>query len=362
MEEVKTKAPKAKPIKSPVAQALALVTTQVTQFGTLEAGFAVLETRYANVVYDVTTTKGMEDAKKARQEIRQVRYNAQALLKEAKAPLNTLKEQVTETADKIIERILKTEEPIDAQIKAEEDRKAAEKAERERLEAEAKAKVQAAVDGIGGFVQRAAGKTSEEITALTVELQALPIDLDTFGDRAGEAAELKDEVLAILADLLEKAKASELAAQQLAAQAQAQAAEAQRLANERKLLDAERAEIQAGIDAQRKALQDQQAAINAQAEKLREEAEAPARAAAAAAAAAEQATRDAEARRLLDEAAARQKAMAEAARKDAVLRDAAKPLLIALLALVNEEQPLGIERQAYQNALAAIELAGGNDE
>lgn len=228
-----------------IVQELALqtVTNQVAEFNTIEAGLAELAKRYQGVAYDVSTTKGMDEAKQARMAIREVRYKAQNLLTATKKPLNDIKAQVDELAKRIIARIEAIEEPIDKQIKAEEQRKADEKAARERAEAEARAQVQTRIDAIREFLVRASGATCQELADMGAELEAMDISLELYGDRTGEALQLRNEVMSKMVAL--------------------STAEAERVMREQELArqEAELAERRAAFEAE------QEAARKAQAER-----------------------------------------------------------------------------------------------
>ncbi|SPU49870.1 Uncharacterised protein [Bordetella trematum] len=59
---------------------------KIKQYSPIEAGLAKLREQFAGVVFDVTTTKGLEDAKAARQAIRAPRYELEKARKALKAP------------------------------------------------------------------------------------------------------------------------------------------------------------------------------------------------------------------------------------------------------------------------------------
>src|SRR5687767_14031395 len=117
---------------------LAVVETAIANMDKVSVGIAELAKRFKGVVYDVTTQKGMTDAKAARAEIREPRYMVETIRKEAKAPILALGKKLDSEAARITAELLKLEEPIDAQVKAEETRKerereAAIRAEQERM-------------------------------------------------------------------------------------------------------------------------------------------------------------------------------------------------------------------------------------
>lgn len=151
-------------------QELSLYDHAAQEMAKLEEGLTDLETRFKGVVFDVTTTKGMDEARKARQEIRQPRYDVQNIAKAKKSELAAISKKIGERAEQVISRIEAIEEPIDKQIKAEEERKAAEKAERERQEAEARQKQVQRVLALRGIPQTMIGATVEELDAATVAL------------------------------------------------------------------------------------------------------------------------------------------------------------------------------------------------
>lgn len=343
-------------------QALAIVSTQVAEFNRLEAGFVELETRYHNVVYAVETTTGLDEAKKARVEIRQVRFSAQNLLKETTRPLNQLKADVTALADGIVARILLTETPIDEQIKAEETRKATEKAVREQAERELAAAVQLKFQPLE-FDPEWMDLTPEELMEKSQAVAAIEVSLEAFGARAGEAELLQENTLYQLEKMHQivceaEEVQSQLALQQLdlavrqqamddelaagrqllaeqKAQADAEHAEAGRKLNEQLAqLAADQQAAQDKIDAEHVAKRAAQDAIDAAARQaLQDAADAAARVAREAAEVERQRldeeaqTQRIEADRLAAEARA---AVDLANAKELQLRDAAPALLSAL--------------------------------
>lgn len=102
----------------------------------IESGLAALEEKYRGVVFDVTTTDGMEQARAARREIRDPRYKLESIRKEKSAELTRIRTSINNKAEEIAERILKIENPIHEQIKAEEERIEAEREARKRAEAD----------------------------------------------------------------------------------------------------------------------------------------------------------------------------------------------------------------------------------
>lgn len=332
-----------------VTKALAEVSTSNLRLTELAQVARELHVKFKDVAFDVSTVKGMAEAKSARLQLRQeARFPMQTLKEAGSKMLGQMQRQFNAKADELIGEVAGYEKPIDEQIKAEEDRKAAEKARREQEEREAAALVQARIDGIRGFLVSAVGVQPEAIAALIAELDAIEITLPEFGDRAGEALQLKVTTLdklgelhaAGVADAQAKAKfeeeRAELARQRAEQEAREKAdreriaaeqlAAAEKLAIERAAFEQEqataRAEAKAREDADRarrdeedrlarearaaedKRIADARAALEAEQRAVREAAEAKAAAERKAAQEAEDAAAAAERKRLDDEAAA----------------------------------------------------------
>ena len=100
----------------------------LTEYNPTEAALADLRQRYADVAFDLTTTKGDKEARAARKELVTLRTSLEAKRKELKAPALERAKLIDTEAKRIEAAILELEEPIDAQIKADEARR-----ERERL-------------------------------------------------------------------------------------------------------------------------------------------------------------------------------------------------------------------------------------
>lgn len=299
-----TKTPRA---TKPQNASLALVQNTLKQYDRVEAGLADLETKYKDVVFAVTTTKGMEEAKAARRAIREPRYAVDKAADAAKAPLNALKKEIDNRKTAITNRLVELETPIHAQIKAEEDRLEAIKEAEKKAKAETAARIQAAIDGIRGLAVTAATSVAPRIADMRKVLEDMEISVETYGDRAGEAMQTKLQVLETLDSLHASAVAREEAdAKAAAARAELdrlrqEQAERERLANEQRQaeereaaeklaeenrqaqakLDKERAEFQrlqqeaqAAQQAAEKKLQAEREALEADRQKYRQEQEA----------------------------------------------------------------------------------------
>jgi colicin import membrane protein len=201
--------------------------TAIAEYSPTAAALADLAKRMANVVYDVSTPKGLAAAKADRAEVRDLRVSLEKKRVEIKAPaLKRCKEIDTEAA-RITAELLKYETPPDNAIKAEE----------RRIEAERQAKIDADLARVSALKERIAElRGNQMLTPMSgskliaehiSDLVALPVD-DSFGDLLPQAEAAKAEGMARLTAMLETALENEK--------------EAERLKAERAELDRQRAE------------------------------------------------------------------------------------------------------------------------
>ena len=115
-----------------VVAASAAVQDGIAEISAVRKGIEDLKTKYANAVFDVSVTDGMEKAKAARREIREPRYAVERTRKESKSKLAALGKSIDSEAASITAELLALEVPIDDQIKAEEQRSEADEAGRKR--------------------------------------------------------------------------------------------------------------------------------------------------------------------------------------------------------------------------------------
>ncbi len=232
---------------------LVAVQTAVEEFDRVAAGLADLQARYANVVFDVSTTAGLEEAKTARAIIREPRYAVERLRANAKAPILALGRSLDTRAKEITAEILRIEAPIDGQIKTEEARKEAEKQAKIAAEIKRVADLQARVAELRGCMTLTAASGSRLIAEHIVDLENIPID-DSFQEYVDQAVAAKEAGVARLRTLhiaaleheaeQERIRAEREELERLrAAEEQRQAAERQRIAEEnRRALAAREAE------------------------------------------------------------------------------------------------------------------------
>jgi len=338
------------------------IVTEIAEYSQTAAALSDLRHRYSGVAFNVTTTKGMDEAKKARQEVKGYRTALEAKRKEIKAPALERCRLIDDEAKTITAALLELEEPIDQQIKAEEARKEAEKAA--KAEAERK-RVAVHIDGIQqirAHLSDCAGASSDAIALSIKEVEQYECG-PAWEEFQGQAQDAKNDTLDKLREMHDAAVANEAEQARIKSEQEAEAAriaaeraELAKLRAEQEARDREAAAIRAEQERKdreaREAVEREQAAKlaaerAAQAEELRKqreaqeaelraqrEAQAKADAEAAAARRAEEArlaAERAELRRQQDEAAAAQRAAEEAKHAaDMRIRGLAHEMLAAL--------------------------------
>lgn len=213
---------------APIQQAL-------TEFEKVGAGLLGLTTQYKDVVFNVQTGKGMDEAKAARLAIREPRYAVGRALTAAKKELSSIKKNVEERAEQITTALLAIEEPIDAQIKAEEVRKDEEKKAKEAAEQLRVAALRERIAAIVSTPTSVAGGSADAILQALNALAAIGIDA-SFDEFIAHAADAKEQAVSTLITLHAKAVAAEEAQSVIAAQR----AELERFRAE---IEAQRAEL-----------------------------------------------------------------------------------------------------------------------
>lgn len=325
------------------------VVTEIAEYSQTAAALSDLRHRFLGVAFNVATTKGMDEAKKARQEVKGYRTALENKRKEIKAPALERCRLIDDEAKTITAALLEIEEPIDQQIKAEEARKEAEKAAKAEAERQRIAAIRTQIDTIKNHAAFAVGKSADAILKILSGVEGFEIGED-FQEFKPEAEQAKAETLDKIKALHEAqvqhedeqariaAERAELTRLRAEAEAREREAAAARAEQERKDREA-RAEQERKDREAREAVEREQAAKlaaeraahEAELRKQREaqEAELKAQREAQAKADAEaRAAREAEEKRLAAERAeiarqqaeAKTKADAEAAKKSAIER------------------------------------------
>lgn len=243
------------------------VQNALTEFEKVSAGLMDLTAKYANVVYDVATTKGMDEAKAARLAIREPRYAVQRATKAAKDELNSIKKNVEERGAQIIEALTRIEDPIDAQVKAEEERKAAEKARKEQAERERVEAIQMAIGSIRAIPLNVVEASATYIKQALDQVAALEITEQHYAEFLPHAADAKDAAVSQLIAMHQRAVATEQAQAELKAQqeelARMRARVEAEMAAQRAEIELQKAELEAARTAAEAARMAEQQRINA---------------------------------------------------------------------------------------------------
>ncbi len=230
------------------------IPTSITEYTTTEAALAELRTKYAGVVFDLTTTKGDREARGARKELVSLRTALEAKRKELKAPALAYAEKIDSEAKRIKAAIVEVEVPIDSQIEADEKRRETERAERERLEL---ARVQGIQDKIAAIRAMQAAlsfkSTSADCDAAWNVLDDRAITEEEFAEFTQQAATARAETLGALQAAYDIAYAREQEAARMAAEREQLEKEKAEHAEAARLAAAERAKADAAAKAVRDA-------------------------------------------------------------------------------------------------------------
>lgn len=243
----------------------------VDQLRAKEPDLLALAERYRAVVYDLTTPKGLAEAKAARHDLRvNGRFLIQNGRDNVKEVLNGAKPAVEAEALRLIAITKPTEDLLHTQIEAREQVLADEKAERERVEAERIATHQAGLDSIRALVAKAEGIESARIANGMKMVEAMEIDPAAWEEFADQALAAKAEVLATMRAMFDRT----LAHEQELAKIEAQRVENERIAAEQAAEAKRLKEVADALAAEQKAAADKLAADRADFERQRAEFEA----------------------------------------------------------------------------------------
>jgi colicin import membrane protein len=248
--------------------------TKIVEYNETAMQLAALRQRMQAVVYDVSTPKGLDAAKKDRRELVTLRTALDAKRKVIKADVLERGRLIDAEAKRIEAEIVELETPIDQQIKAEEARREAEKLAKIEAERKRVATIHTKIDEYRRAVSDATGLKSTEIALIRNELAATRFDEvwpAQFAEFADEAKAARDSAVIGLADLQDRVARQEAEAAQIEADRK-ELAELKRLQEEQR----EREE-RARAAAEAKAKAEREAADRAAAEE-RARAEAKARA------------------------------------------------------------------------------------
>jgi len=224
----------------------AAAVTDIAEYRPHEEQIVRLETTYANLVVDCSTSEGLANAKEVRGDIRDVRYALdkttktalvpyQQKVKDAQARVN----QVKEFGEALKDRVLSIEAPVDEAIKAEEKRAADAKAERERLEAERVEAIRAKITRFSSVAAAYASRSAADVAIVLQSVKQSVILPDEYAEFEAEGTIARDNAIEQLETLHKAAVDREEAAAKLAAQQK----ELDELREKQRIADAEAEEL-----------------------------------------------------------------------------------------------------------------------
>lgn len=252
--------------KKSVAPAVAV--TDIAEYRPHEEQIVRLETSYAKLVVDCSTSEGLANAKEVRVDIRDVRYALaqttktalvpyQQKVKEAQARVN----QVKEFGETLKARVLVLEEPIDEAIKAEEKRIADAKAERERVETERVESIRAKITRFSSVAAAYASRSAADIADILQGVKVSVILPEEYAEFEAEGTIARDNAIEQLETLHKSAVEREEAAAKLLAQQK----ELDELREKQRIADAEAEELRKQrAEEDRKRLKQQQDQLDQQ--------------------------------------------------------------------------------------------------
>lgn len=252
--------------KNAVAPAVAV--TDIAEYRPHEEQIVRLETSYAKLVVDCSTSEGLANAKEVRVDIRDVRYALanttktalvpyQQKVKEAQARVN----QVKEFGEALKDRVLAIEAPVDEAIKAEEKRVADAKAERERIEAERVEAIRAKITRFSSVAAAYASRSAADVANVLLNAKESVILPEEYAEFEAEGTIARDNAIEQLETLHRAAVEREEAAAKLAAQQK----ELEELREKQRIADAEAEELRKQrAEEDRKRLKQQQDELDQQ--------------------------------------------------------------------------------------------------
>ncbi|WP_449102824.1 hypothetical protein [Pseudomonas extremaustralis] len=252
--------------KKSIAPAVAV--TDIAEYRPHEEQIVRLETTYAKLVVDCSTSEGLANAKEVRVDIRDVRYALanttktalvpyQQKVKDAQARVN----QVKEFGEALKARVLVLEEPIDEAIKAEEKRVADAKAEKERLEQERIEAIRAKINRFSSVAAAYASRSAADVSSILLGVKESVILPEEYGEFEAEGTIARDNAIEQLEALLKSAVEREEAATKLLTQQK----ELDELREKQRIADAEAEELRKQrAEEDRKRLKQQQDELDQQ--------------------------------------------------------------------------------------------------
>ncbi|WP_260407128.1 hypothetical protein [Pseudomonas cichorii] len=242
--------------------------TDIAEYRPHEEQIVRLETTYAKLVVDCSTSEGLANAKEVRVDIRDVRYALanttktalipyQQKVKDAQARVN----QVKEFGEALKERVLAIETPVDEAIKAEEKRVADAKAERERIEAERIEAIRAKITRFSSVAAAYASRSATDVATILQSVKESVILPEEYAEFEAEGTIARDNAI----EQLETLHKSAIEREEAAAKLQAQQKELDQLREKQRIADAEAEELRRQrAEEDRKRLKQQQDELDQQ--------------------------------------------------------------------------------------------------
>lgn len=193
------------------------MSTSVTEYSKTDAALSDLAQRYKGIVFDVTTTKGMQEARVARAELRGYRVDLEKVRVEIKSPALERCRLIDTEAKRITTALVELEDPIDETIKNEEKRKEREAMEKAMANQRRIDAIRARIETIRGIPAGCVGKSSEQINAALEKTQRGEVGAD-FEEFRVEAEDALKSTLAQLAIMVSGARAQEQEAERIKAE------------------------------------------------------------------------------------------------------------------------------------------------
>jgi len=224
----------------------AVAVTDIAEYRPHEEQIVRLETTYAKLVVDCSTSEGLANAKEVRVDIRDVRYALanttktalvpyQQKVKDAQARVN----QVKEFGEALKDRVLAIEAPVDEAIKAEEKRVADAKAERERVEAERVEAIRTKITRFSSVAAAYASRSAADVASVLQSVKESVILPEEYAEFEAEGTIARDNAIEQLETLHRSAVEREEAAAKLLAQQK----ELDELREKQRIADAEAEEL-----------------------------------------------------------------------------------------------------------------------
>lgn len=242
--------------------------TDIAEYRPHEEQIVRLETTYAKLVVDCSTSEGLANAKEVRVDIREVRYALanttktalipyQQKVKDAQARVN----QVKEFGETLKDRVLAIETPVDEAIKAEEKRIADAKAERERIEAERIETIRAKITRFSSVAAAYASRSAADVASILQSVKESVILPEEYAEFEAEGTIARDNAI----EQLETLHKSAIEREEAAAKLLAQQKELDQLREKQRIADAEAEELRRQrAEEDRKRLKQQQDELDQQ--------------------------------------------------------------------------------------------------